>query len=277
MRFQMLRANCHRRCGLVKRSLSKSLICWPTALGVASRDRRGSRRSSGCRMLHYHGTPITPNAELLALAGRCFCVSHARPDQVELVHQIGSSVLLDNGAFTKHTKGRDTDWPGYYAWTDRWLDYPTTWAVIPDEIDAGSQQQDALLREWPHGDRGAPVWHMDEPIDRLVRLTEAWPKVCIGSTGEYWEVLSEPWQARMDNAWNAIAKAHTRTPWIHMLRGLQVVGMRWPFGSGDSTNAAQNHHRPQNTPSKLVSRIDRVQGVGRWRERPIHDQFVLIR
>ena len=37
--------------------------------------------------LHYHGTPITPNAVMHQLAGACFCVSHARPDQIDvLVH-----------------------------------------------------------------------------------------------------------------------------------------------------------------------------------------------
>jgi hypothetical protein len=106
-------------------------------------------------MLHYHGTPITPNAVLLTLAGNCFCVSHARPDQVERCHEIGQSVMLDNGAFPSGSGQAETDWPAYYAWCDRWLDYPTTWAVIPDVIDAGSQEQDALIREWPHGSSAA--------------------------------------------------------------------------------------------------------------------------
>jgi hypothetical protein len=51
-------------------------------------------------MLHYHGTPITPVDALYQLAGRCFCVSHIRPDDVTRVHQIGQSVMLDNGAFS---------------------------------------------------------------------------------------------------------------------------------------------------------------------------------
>ena len=33
-------------------------------------------------MIHYHGTPITPQDVLLTLAGRCFCVSHAAPQNV---------------------------------------------------------------------------------------------------------------------------------------------------------------------------------------------------
>ncbi len=218
-------------------------------------------------MLHYHGTPITPMAALYSLAGKCFCVSHARPEQVARVHEIGQSVMLDNGAFSKFTKGKPTDWPAYYAWADRWLDYPTTWAVIPDVIDAGSQEQDALIREWPHGQKGAPVWHMDETVDRLVRLTETWPRVCVGSTGEFWRVLSDPWRARMDQAWNALAQAHRRAPNLHMLRGMQLSGLEWPFASVDSTDVAQNHNRPQNTARALADRWDAAQCPPAWNGR----------
>ena len=110
--------------------------------------------------MHYHGTPITPIKDLLAMGGRNFCVSHVRPDDVARCHQIGQSVMLDNGAFSVWKSKKVTNWPAFYDWCDRWLAYPTTWAVIPDVIDAGTQEQDALLREWPHGHRGAPVWHM---------------------------------------------------------------------------------------------------------------------
>jgi hypothetical protein len=141
--------------------------------------------------MHYHGTPITPITALYELAGRNFCVSFAHPADVSRCHQIGQSVMLDNGAFSKWKSGKETNWDGFYAWCDKWLAYPTTWAIIPDVIDGGSQLQDAMIREWPHGDRGAPVWHMDEPLNRLLQLTEKWPKVCIGSTAEYAVVLSE--------------------------------------------------------------------------------------
>lgn len=226
-------------------------------------------RPSGAIMIHYHGTPITPMAALYELAGRHFCVSFARGEQVARVHEIGQGVMLDNGAFSAFTRGHKPDWPGYYAWCDRWLDYPTTWAVIPDVIDAGSQEQDALLREWPHGEKGAPVWHMDEPIDRLLRLIDEWPRVCVGSTGEYWRVLSDAWTARMDAAWGAIAAAHARTPTLHMLRGMQLSGREWPFASVDSTDIAQNHNRPQNTPRAMADRWDALQTPARWTPRPV--------
>lgn len=227
-------------------------------------------------MLHYHGTPITPMSVLLTLAGRSFCVSHAQPQDIERVHQIGQSVLLDHGGFTKHTTGRPTDWPGYYEWSDRWLDFPTTWAIIPDDIGAGSQEQDGLLREWPHGrDKGAPVWHMNEPIPRLIRLTETYARVCIGSTDEFWQVLSYEWIKRMDEAWNEIARHHRRLPYVHMLRGMQLSGMHWPFASVDSSDIAQNHHRPQNTALMMATRWDAGQTPGRWTQRAPQEQYDL--
>jgi hypothetical protein len=216
--------------------------------------------------MHYHGTPITPMTALYDLAGRCFCVSFGRPTQVRQCHDIGQSVLLDNAAFSQWQLGKPTDWPGYYAWADRWLDYPTTWAVIPDVIDGSEAEQDRLLDEWPHGERGAPVWHMNESIDRLVRLTETWPRVCIGSTAQFAIPLSVPWRRQMDAAWNAIARAHHRLPWVHMLRGMRCAGKHWPFASLDSTDVARNHNRPQNGSGKMAARWDAMQCPAIWHQ-----------
>lgn len=225
-------------------------------------------------MIHYHGTPITPVSALYELSGRHFCVSHARPDDVRRVHQIGQSVLLDNGAFSKFKRGYETNWTAYYEWCDEWLQFPTTWAIIPDVIDAGTQEQDALLREWPHGQRGAPVWHMDEPIHRLLRLTDEWPRVCIGSTAEYWQVMSPVWERRMDQAWAELSERHKRTPWVHMLRGMQLSGRRWPFASVDSTDIARNHHLPHKSPRSMADRWDAMQTPAAYKPVP-HQQMEL--
>lgn len=219
-------------------------------------------------MIHYHGTPITPVAALYELKGRHFCVSHAAPQDVERVHTIGQSVMLDNGAYSAWKSGKVPNWPAYYEWCAKWLQAPTTWAVIPDEIDAGAQMQDALLRDWPHGQKGSPVWHMDEPIDRLLRLIDDWFRVCIGSTDEFAVVLSAAWERRMDEAWNRVAQARRFLPNIHMLRGMQLSGHRWPFASVDSTDIGRNHNRPQNTPRSMAERWDAVQCPSAWVTRP---------
>lgn len=60
--------------------------------------------------MHYHGTPITPMPALYQLAGKSFCVSFARPDQVKQCHDIGQSVMLDNGAFSLWRADKPTNW-----------------------------------------------------------------------------------------------------------------------------------------------------------------------
>lgn len=224
--------------------------------------------------IHYHGTPITPMPALYELAGRHFCVSYAAPTDVRRVHQIGQSVMLDNGAFSAWRVGRPTDWPGYYRWAEQWLGFPTTWAVIPDVITGTADDQDQLLSEWPFGQRGAPVWHMHEPVARLLRLVDQFHRVCIGSSAQFAVVLSVEWQRRMDEAWNGIVRAFGRsTPWIHMLRGMACCGHRWPFASVDSTDVARNHNRPQNTPRKMVDRWDAIQCPAIWNPVPEQEEM----
>lgn len=226
-------------------------------------------------MIHYHGTPITPISALFELHGRHFCISHAAPADVARCHQIGQSVMLDNGAFSAWKTGKAVNWTGYYDWADKWLDCATTWAVIPDVITGSDEDQDALIAQWPHGHKGVPVWHMHEPIDRLVRLTLEWPKVCIGSSAQYAVVLSPAWVRRMDAVWNAVERHHRRTPPMHMLRGMALSGREWPFASVDSTDIARNHHLKHNSPRKMADRWDGVQCPHKWLQRPEQTEMIL--
>lgn len=222
-------------------------------------------------MLHYHGTPITPRSQLLKLAGRCFCVSYASPNDVDTCHEIGQSVMLDNGAFTFWRTGRATDWHGYYVWVEKWLAYNTTWAVIPDVIGGSEADNDALLAEWEDRDLdGAPVWHMHEPFDRLRRLVSRYSKVCFGSSEQYAQVGSDLWRKRADEAFNEIVNENGSVPWIHMLRGMSLSGSEYPFASVDSTDVARNHNRPQNTPEQMAHRWDAKQNPATWQ---IRDQL----
>ncbi len=229
--------------------------------------------------IHYHMGDITPIDALYEMQGRHFLMNHLYPANMKRCHDIGQSVMTDHGGFGAWKSGKKTNWPRYYAWIEPWLDYPTTWAIIPDVIDAPSQEQDGLLNEWPHGKRqAAPVWHMNEPLSRLCRLVEdGYFRVCIGSTEQYAVVLSEAWEARMDETWNHLT--HTfghRAPPTHMLRGMACSGLRWPFASVDSSDIAQNHCRRQNTPKTMADRWDAKQCPGRWAVREIAQQEVMI-
>lgn len=202
--------------------------------------------------LVYHGTPLTPRAALQAMTGRSFCVSFFRPDDVDEVERIAPYVMFDNGAFSYWMKairngadpmdaGRD-DWTPYYAWLEERLWHPGRWAVIPDRPAAPSQLNDGLLNEWPHGrSRGAPVWHMDGPLDRLARLCDRYDRVCLGWIGD---PKREPvgcaaYRRRMDEIASLMGN---RWHPLHMLRGV-AVGGDYPFVSCDSTSLAQNGHR----------------------------------
>lgn len=224
--------------------------------------------------IHYHGTPITPRSVLNSLAGRHFCVSFAAPHDVTTCHQIGQSVMLDNGAFSLWRSGKTTDWPGYYRWCERWLGYRTTWAVIPDVIDGDEDDNDALIGQWPcGGDQAAPVWHMHESIGRLIRLAEDWPRVCLGSSGSYAVVGDVRWHARMTEAMNALCGSGPAPCWLHMLRGMALSGSHYPFASVDSTDVARNHNRPANNAAAMAARWDGMQCAGKWSRRPEQQQL----
>lgn len=222
-------------------------------------------------MIHYHGTPITPASVLATLAGRHFCVSFAAPAQVAVCHEIGQSVMLDSGAFTAWTQGRDVDWHEYARWATGWLDYQTTWYVLPDVIDGDEHDNDHLLAEWFRKyqwawKRGAPVWHMHESIDRLKRLAHAHERVCFGSSAQYRNVGDDLWRRRMDQAMNAICNPEPPC-WLHMLRGMSLSGDIYPFASVDSTDVARNHNRAHNTALEMASRWDAKQTPARWIKR----------
>ncbi len=220
--------------------------------------------------IHYHGTPITPRERLHEMAGRCFCVSYASPNDVAVCHQIGQSVMLDNGAFSFWRTGRLTDWDGYMDWAEPWLDYPTTWAVIPDVIDGTEEDNDRLLVSWfaRRMLNGAPVWHLHESLLRLRRLAFGYERVCFGSSGAYKTPGSPQWHRRISEAFDTLAGERGRVPWVHMLRGLQFLGSEYPFASADSTNVARNHagswrSRPK-SPALMAAEVDARQSPGRW-------------
>lgn len=206
-------------------------------------------------VIHYHGTPITPHAKLHQLAGLHFCVSFWRPESIKICSEIGQSIMLDNGAFSAwRSKKPITDWARYYVWSDRWLAYPSNWAVIPDIIDGDEEANDELVAAWPHGQRGAPVWHLHESLERLERLVSQWPRVCVGSSGQYARVGNIRWHYRMFETMEvACINGRPRTA-LHMLRGMSLSDGPYPFASVDSTDVARNHNRPQNGDIEMMAR-----------------------
>lgn len=215
-------------------------------------------------MLHYHGTPLTPRAQLLHMAGRNFCVSHAEPRDLEVCLRIGQSVMLDNGAFSVKTRGATFDMSGFYDWVEPHLTHPH-WAVVPDVIDGDVEEQRAMVKAWPYRKSlGLPVWHLGLPIAYLLELCDAWERVCFGSTAQYWQLGTEAWCRRMDEAFNALARTFGQLPWIHGLRMLGQSSGPWPLASADSVNVARNYKDANRCANCMAQRIDATNPPTHW-------------
>lgn len=240
-------------------------------------------------MIHYHGTPITPEAAAVQiLRGRHAFVSFAYPEQIVVVAEICQSFALDNGAFSFWTQGKTTDWNNYVHWASEWGNHPACdFVLIPDVIDGTEEENDCLLDWWrdnwnwpPHA--GVPVWHLHESLERLTRLAFSYPRIAFGSSGEYERVGTEMWWHRMREAMRVVCIDGLPVTKLHGLRMLNPkVFSKLPFASADSTNIARNigidvNWRGKNGNSKppskgarglvIADRVEAHQSAPFWKE-----------
>lgn len=227
-------------------------------------------------MIHYHGLPITPDtAGVVAVrAGHAF-VSYAHPGQMGLAVAACQSFGLDNGAYSAWRKGTPIlDWSGYYAFAEAGKRQPNCdFAVIPDVIDGSEADNDALVADWPLPRwYGAPVWHLHESLSRLSVLSREWPRVCLGSSGEYAQIGTPAWWQRMNAAMRTICDdAGQPCCRLHGLRMLDpAVFSQFPFASADSTNIGRNigidlkwegPYSPPTKESRVQVMRDRIESV----------------
>lgn len=232
-------------------------------------------------MIHYHGTPITPeHAAATILRGRHAFVSWSAPEQAGLAASVCQSFALDNGAFGAWRSGSPVeDWSPYYEWAAEWLAHPACdWAVIPDVVDGGEGDNDALADAWPLGRHaGVPVYHLHESPDRLRRLCLEWPRVAIGSSGAWPTPNTDSWWARVGAVLVAAFPDGRPTAKLHGLRMLDPrVFARLPLASADSTNVARNigidsawrgTYQPATKAARgvvLADRIEAEQSAAEW-------------
>lgn len=197
-------------------------------------------------MIHYHGLPITPDSAAVEVvqAGHAF-VSYRHPQQLGLALELAQSFALDNGAYPAwRAKTPITDWEPFYKWASDCLMAPNCdFAVIPDVIDGNESTNDKLIAEWPLAKHfGAPVWHMHESLEKLERLVNEWPRVCLGSSGEFSTVGNAIWWRRMymamSVACDCLGRPKTK---LHGLRMLNPkIFAKLPLSSADSTNIGRN-------------------------------------
>lgn len=197
-------------------------------------------------MIHYHGTPCGGTRQDTArfLAGRHAFVPFPRPDDLPVALDVCQSIALDNGAYSVWKQGGALDVEGYYQWVEGLLRHPScNWAVIPDVIEGTEQANDDLVHQWPFGKpTGVPVWHLHESLDRLRFLSGMFPRIALGSSGQYAHPGDESWWLRMVQVMTVLCDQHGR-PYckVHGLRMLNPdLFTRLPFASADSTNAVRN-------------------------------------
>ena len=170
-------------------------------------------------------------------------MTFATPQQISLVAEVCQSFAIDNGAFIFWKNGKKPDWAKFYLWLKKWLHHPRLdFYVIPDVIEGTEEENDALIEACPWPAKGAPVWHTNESIARLVRLAKRFPRVCIGSSGQYDVKFKTAYIARVKEALGAILNEFGQPiTKIHLLRGLNPeIFVHLPVSSGDSTNVGRN-------------------------------------
>lgn len=128
---------------------------------------------------HFHGTPVWGSAgdvHRIAVSGAGAFVSYVRPDQIAASIQHAQVVGIDNGAFSAWVRGLKINWSDFYKWLLNYYHHPkVAFFVIPDVVDGGERDNDALINEVPkmfYG-KATPVWHLHESIDRLIELCDA--------------------------------------------------------------------------------------------------------
>lgn len=232
-------------------------------------------------MIHYHGTPMTPEPDMVkAFRGRHAMVSFEEPRQIEEAAEICQSLVLDNGAFSAWRQGNPYDFDGYTAWATHWLRHPAVeWCVIPDVIDGSESENRQLVTDWvlPR-DRSVPVWHLHESLEWLAHLVSHWPRVALGSSGQYADPGSAAWWGRMAEAM-AVACDEGGFPRsrLHGLRMLDpVLFSHLPLSSADSCNVARNvgidsawngTYAPRSRAMRALIMMDRIEShasAHRW-------------
>lgn len=236
----------------------------------------------------FHGTPISGKSDVAvtALSGAFSFISFLRRDDLKRSEKHAAGFSVDNGAFSAWKAGKPVkNWDLYYRWVESLTSYEKfIWAVIPDVIDGDERANDQLIEQWPADLRhlGVPVWHMHESLKRLEMLCASWPRVAIGSSGEFRAPCSWQWWQRIHAAMHAICDSNGLPPCqLHGLRMLNTkITSQIPLTSADSTSLAINVSYDSKSNIKcrheralyLRKRIESLTVTDRW-IRPTHDDL----
>ncbi len=230
-------------------------------------------------MIHYHGGPLGKAGQSHEFfAGRHSLISYAHRTELETMAEVSHSFVLDNGAYSVWKSGKLLDVDGYTNWVDQWRKHPGfDWALIPDVINGTEKDNDILIADWPYPADGVPVWHLNESLDRLERLSGKWHRVAFGSTEGmepgsscFWRRMAQAMEVVCDNDGRPNCKLH----------GLRMLDPRifesLPLASADSAAASIRSFMPGQRfgiylPKKesqraniIADRVEAYNSVPRW-------------
>lgn len=234
-------------------------------------------------MKHYHGTPLGGKRfdGPSFVRNRFVLVPWKRPEDLEMCLCNARGVMVDNSAFSFWSSGETPDWMEYIKWCAKIARHPRfDFALIPDVIDGTEKDNADLISLWdkkahyPVRIEGCPVWHLHESFKRLEMYRDRFPRVAIGSSGQWVTPGVGDWWERMYDVFDVLCDedGFPRTK-VHGLRMLSSkIVTTFPFTSCDSTNAAQNGPRTANQintddlwgKETIARRIESFQSPARW-------------
>lgn len=213
------------------------------------------------------------------LKGRHALINIEEPWEADIAREVCTGYIVDNGAYIAWRRGTLLGFDDYLSFVDCIkADLNFHWALIPDIIDGSVADNDALLRDWPDNTPGVPVYHMNEPVGRLEELVHKYPRVAIGSAGEYKLPGSQRWWTRM-KILMAVATNPSGYP-LTKLHGLRMMApkifAKIPFDSVDSSMVGRNafaimrRHRLDrlSAANLLADRIESSRYTNCWKRQP---------
>tara|TARA_X000000368_G_scaffold366769_1_gene313739 strand:- start:1011 stop:1766 length:756 start_codon:yes stop_codon:yes gene_type:complete len=205
-------------------------------------------------MIHYHGCPFSGGTfTQLAFAGKHAMISFAANENAEMIIELCQSFCFDNGAFTSWRQGKEFDMDGFAEFVETWHRHPGfDFYCIPDVIDGDHNDNQRMRSNWfkkvssQVWKLGAPVYHLHEPLSVLREMTNAYSRICLGSSGQYSTVGSPAWWKRMAEVMDVVTDEQGRP--ICKLHGLRMLDptifSHLPLASADSTNVARHCGSP---------------------------------
>ena len=227
-------------------------------------------------MIHYHVLPISPESLLIEMKNKHLLISFFKRHQIEAAIELASSIIIDNGAFSSWKSGKKVVWDKFYSWLENYINSPRLdFFFIPDKITGSEEENDILIEECPFK-KGVPIWHTNESLERLERLSNEYNRIAIGSSEEHNLRTPEWWEA-MTKAFDTISDDGKPRCRVHGLRMLhKEIVSSFPFSSGDSSTVAR-HSSPDNylpyiKNSKtriaiLANRLEETQSPNTWNRR----------